>query len=161
MIAPWLKTMDAIHAGEFSFDDYGIECSDRAPSCARKKRYGEPADWHTDPARDLGDRKVGLGYLTGPSVVRNAAGCVVERCPRHLLASAGFCGLGSATLCGLVALMAPYGGRSGLPKLCACAFAAAAREPAAVAPKRPRRDMGFIGVSTGCDQRKFGHLIRA
>src|SRR3979490_2009643 len=149
MIAPWLKTMGAIHAGEFSFDDYGIECSDRAPSYARK--IWRACHRHTDSARDLGDRQVGLGYLTGPSVVRNAAGCVVERCPRHLLASAGFCGLGSATLCGLVALMAPYGGRSGLPKLCACAFAAAAREPAAVASKRPRRDMGFIGVSTGCD----------
>src|SRR5258707_2230660 len=69
------------------------------------ERYGEPADWHTDPARDLGDRKVGLGYLTGPSVVRNAAGCVVERCPRHLLASAGFFGLGLAAAFGVGALM--------------------------------------------------------
>jgi hypothetical protein len=42
------------------------------------ERYGEPADWHTDSARDLGDRKVGLGYLTGPSVVRNAAGALLN-----------------------------------------------------------------------------------
>src|SRR5580692_11125662 len=63
------------------------------------------------------------------------------------LARAGFCGPGSTTLAGFVALIAPCGGRSGLPKLCACAFvAAAARVPAAVAPRRPRRDMGFIGV---------------
>src|ERR1700694_675972 len=62
------------------------------------------------------------------------------------------------TLAGFVALIAPCGGRSGLPKLCACACAAAAaREPAAVAPKRPRRDMGFIGFSAGCDQRMFVH----
>src|SRR5580693_449314 len=78
------------------------------------------------------------------------------------LARAGFCGPGSMTLAGFVALIAPCGGRSGLPKLCACAFvAAAARVPAAVAPRRPRRDVGFIGVSPSCDQRMLVHPTRA
>src|SRR6267378_3782981 len=59
------------------------------------------------------------------------------------LARAGFCGPGSLTLAGLpLALIAPCGGRSGLPKDWACAaFAAAATsEPPAVTPSRLRRD---------------------
>jgi len=42
----------------------------------------------------------------------------------------------------------PCGGRSGLPKDWACAFAAAATiEPAAVTASRLRREMGFIAFS--------------
>src|SRR5882762_2021222 len=58
------------------------------------------------------------------------------------LASAGLCGPGSVMLRGLLlVLIAPCGGRSGLPKDWACAFAAAATiEPAAVTASRLRRD---------------------
>src|SRR5258708_9766924 len=64
-------------------------------------------------------------------------------------AIAGFCGPGSVMLAGLsLALTAPCGGRSGLPKDWACAFAAAATsEPAAVAASRVRRDTISMTVS--------------
>src|SRR5262249_11255064 len=72
------------------------------------------------------------------------------------LESAGFCGPGSVMLCGL-ALIAPCGGRLGLPKVCAAACAAApATEPAAVAASRPRREMGVITISPGLPHHKGG-----
>src|SRR5258708_28897202 len=64
-------------------------------------------------------------------------------------AIAGFCGPGSVMLAGLsLALTAPCGGRSGLPKdwACACTAAAASGPPAGTA-RRLRRDMGFITIS--------------
>src|SRR5713226_5697360 len=64
-------------------------------------------------------------------------------------AIAGFCGPGSVMLAGLfLALIAPCGGRSGLPKDWACACtAAAASEPPAVTARRLRRDMGSMTIS--------------
>src|SRR6266404_3558039 len=65
------------------------------------------------------------------------------------LAITGFCGPGSVILAGLfLALMAPCGGKSGLPKDWAWTFVAAPMsEPPAVTASRPRRDMGFMTLS--------------
>src|SRR6266849_9444463 len=65
-------------------------------------------------------------------------------------ARAGFCGPGSVMLAGLpLALMAPCGGRSGLPKdwACAACTAAATSEPPAVTARRLRRDTGSMTAS--------------
>src|SRR5690349_8623718 len=58
-------------------------------------------------------------------------------------AIAGFCGPGSLRLRGFwAALIAPWGGRSGLPKVCALTLAAApaSKPPAADAASRARRE---------------------
>src|ERR1700757_3112713 len=62
------------------------------------------------------------------------------------LAMVGVCGPGSVTLVGEpLVLIAPWGGRSGVPNDCACAFAAAATsEPPAVTARRLRRDRNSI-----------------
>src|SRR6516164_3312072 len=58
-------------------------------------------------------------------------------------AIAGFCGPGSVKLDGLpVVLIAPWGGWSGLPNV--CATAAVATVPAAAAASTLRRDTGSI-----------------
>src|SRR5438309_12082496 len=65
---------------------------------------------------------------------------------------AGFCGPGSVMLRGFWALIAPCGGRSGLPKVCAFTRAAApaSRPPAADAASRARRDNDTIWLASGC-----------
>src|SRR6478609_8660477 len=53
---------------------------------------------------------------------------------------AGFCGPGSVRLPGLLALIAPCGGSSGLPKVAACAPEPAMAAPAADMASKSRRE---------------------
>jgi hypothetical protein len=65
--------------------------------------------------------------------------------------SLGFCGPGSRKLPAL-ALIAPCGGSSGLPKVAAVAFdAVAATAPAALNARTPRRESGFIACFSNYD----------
>src|SRR5689334_8213921 len=77
------------------------------------------------------------------------------------LARAGFCGPGSLRLRGFWALIAPCGGRSGLPKVCALTLAAApaSKPPAADAASRARRENDTIFVASGSQGR--GPDVRA
>src|SRR5262245_49362471 len=65
-----------------------------------------------------------------------------EKASGNCEANAGFCGPGSVTLAGLsLVLMAPWGGRSGLPNVCAfAAMLAVTTVPAAAAVSTLRRD---------------------
>src|SRR6516225_2588014 len=76
--------------------------------------------------------------LNGMSPTSVAGGDPAEG---NWLASAGLRGPGSVTLAGLVALMAPCGGSSGLPKVAAWALAAVAIAPVAVATNTSRLDI--------------------
>src|SRR5580700_7983400 len=85
------------------------------------------------------------------------------------LAIAGFCGPGSVTLAGFVALIAPCGGVSGLPNPCARAVERtdAAASPPAPAPSRPRLVTLAMTTSIGdqlkgdaCGQTVDGRIAR-
>src|SRR5882757_7022900 len=79
-------------------------------------------------------------------------------------AIAGFCGPGSTKLRGFWALIAPCGGRSGLPKVCAFTLAAApaSKPPAADAASRARRENDTISLPPALrdDGRMFAEPAR-
>src|SRR3954447_22899795 len=63
----------------------------------------------------------------------------------NCLPSSGFCGPGSVRLPGLLALTAPCGGSSGLPKVAACALEPTMAAPAAdMASKSRRENIGSL-----------------
>jgi hypothetical protein len=69
-----------------------------------------------------------------------------EKASGNCEANAGFCGPGSVALAGLsLVLIAPWGGRSGLPNVCAfAAMLAVTTVPAAAAVNTLRRDTGCM-----------------
>jgi len=158
-------------------DQHDVEAHDQqrqAPGAglgkpAERAAGGEP---HVDAGDRLGEREVGLRHLARPAAVLDALGGVVERgpvlrqsadigCGRRygigkLPAMTGFCGPGSTRLRGFWALIAPCGGRSGLPKVCAFTLVAApaSKPPAADAANRARRENDTILVASGSQERR-------
>src|SRR5262249_998278 len=128
-----LRQFEKAH-GRPSYSDMDRVMDGRQASQARK-----PSKVRGDRGNFLGDVEMGLSHLSRPAAVLNAARALLkdaqnigisptsvgggEKASGNCEANAGFCGPGSVTLAGLsLVLMAPCGGRSGLPN--GCAFAA-------------------------------------
>jgi len=102
---------------------------------------------HVDAGDFLRDLEIGLGDLSRPAAVLNAAWSIVEGSPEHRhVADGSRRRRESVALAGLsLVLISPCGGRSGLPNVCAfAAMLAVTAVPASAAVSRLRRDIGCM-----------------